>query len=167
MLIVFFLVLFLSLLALPVWYWRGAPFLPTDPAKIGRILRLVQVRPGERVADLGSGDGRFVLAAARVGAEVVGFEINPLLVWWSRYLVWRAGLSKVASIRTANFWRQDLAALDVVFVFGVGGRMMYELEAKLRRELKSGARVVSNGFPFPSWPVAARDGSLYLYRQGN
>lgn len=139
--------------------------MPTDPGKISRLVRLAGVSPGDRACDLGSGDGRLVLACARVGATAVGLEANPMLVWWSRYLIYRAGLRGHASIEQKNFWHCDLSPYSLVVVFGVGGKMMVELERKLMAELKPGARVVSNGFPLPTWPLAGRDGSLYLYRK--
>lgn len=165
MLELFFLFLLALLLVLPVWLWRGAPFVPTDPGKINRLVRLARVKPGERAADLGSGDGRLVIALAQAGATAHGLEANPFLVWWSRYLIRRLGLHERASVVQKNFWHCDLAPYSLVVVFGVGGKMMAELERKLELELAPGARVISNGFPFPTWPVAARDGSLYLYRQ--
>lgn len=165
MLPLLFVVLLLLLLVLPVWLWRGAPFVPTDPGKISRLVRLAGVAPGDRVVDLGSGDGRLVMACAQAGATAIGLEANPFLVWWSRYLIHRAGLGVHALIVQKNFWHQNLSPYSVVVVFGVGGAMMAELEQKLAAELASGARVVSNGFPLPTWPAAARDGSLYLYRK--
>ena len=117
------------------------------------------------MVDLGSGDGRLVIACARAGANVIGLELNPFLVWLSRLLVRQARVQERAMVRRVNFWHQDLSNFSLVLVFGVGGRMMQELEAKLQQELKVGSRVVSNGFQLPTWPLAARDGSLYLYRK--
>lgn len=151
------------LLVLPVWWWHGAPFVPTDPAKVNRLVRLAQVKAGDKVCDLGSGDGRLVMACARAGASVVGLELNPFLVWLSRWHIRQAGLEDRASVRQANLWQEDLSGFNVVLVFGAGGPMMSRLESKLMGELQPGARVVSNGFAFPNWQPANRDRSLYFY----
>lgn len=91
MLILFFFVLCVTIfLAIPIAF-NGAPFLPTDRTKVRAIVSLARVKPGERAVDLGPGDGRLVVALARAGACTTGYEINPLLVLWLRFLIWRAG----------------------------------------------------------------------------
>lgn len=137
----------------------------TDPGKLKRLIRLAQVKHGDNMCDLGSGDGRLVIAGAQAGAVATGYELNPVLVWWSRWLVRRNKLDDTAVILSKNFWNEDLSPYNVVVVFGVGGKMMAELENKLLKELRPGARVVSNGFKFPNWQVAARDRSLYFYQR--
>lgn len=143
---------------------RGAPYVPSSEAKIGEMVRLAAIRPGERVADFGSGDGRVVMALARAGAEAHGFEINPILVWLSRRKIRAAGLRDRAHIHYQSFWRVNAGAFDVVVVFGIS-HIMPALERKLRRELKSRARVVSNAFAFPQWSPARVEDSVYRYDQ--
>lgn len=143
---------------------RGAPYVPSSDAKIASMVALAGVRPGERVADFGSGDGRVVMAFARAGAEAHGFEINPILVWLSRRKIQAAGLADRAQIHYQSFWRADAGEFDVVAVFGIS-HIMRGLEQKLARELKSGARVVSNAFALPSWPAARAENGVYRYDQ--
>lgn len=149
---------------LPVFIYKGAPFVPTSPRKISRLAELLSVHPGERAVDLGSGDGRMGLALARAGAMVVGYEINPVLVLWSRLVIRLHRQSKRFTVRLKSFWDVDLSSFDVVAVFGAPP-MMPRLAEKLKRELRPGARIVSNGCHLPGWePVVCQD-ELWLYRR--
>ncbi|OGE84460.1 MAG: hypothetical protein A2846_00965 [Candidatus Doudnabacteria bacterium RIFCSPHIGHO2_01_FULL_49_9] len=143
---------------------RGAPFLPTRHAAVARMVVLAQLTPGARAADIGSGDGRIVIALARAGAEAYGFEINPILVWWSRYKIWKAGLNGRAFIQWGSFWGKNFAEFEAVTVFGIS-RIMPELERKLQDELRPGARVVSYVFAFPTWPREQKEGAISVYRK--
>ena len=140
----------------------GAPFVPIDPAVLKRMIALLQVRPGEKAADLGSGDGRVVIELAKAGAKAQGYEINPLLVLASRKNIKNAGVLSQASIRWKNFWTEDLSSFQVITLFGMP-HMMRKLQEKLHRELKPGARVISHQFMFPDWPVYQQESQLYLY----
>jgi len=157
-----FLVLFdLFLLYL---LWIGAPYIPTKKSGVEKILECCGIRPGMKAADIGSGDGRIVIALARAGAIAHGYEINPLLVWWSRVKIRQAGLDGRAFIHRKNLWSADFSSFDVVTVFGVF-HIMRRLETKLRRELKPGARAVSIGFEFPTWLAAEKHDGIFVYLQ--
>lgn len=156
--------LVISALIFLIWsFFRGAAYVPSSPAVVEEMVRLADPRGGERVADLGSGDGRLVIAFARAGAEAHGFEFNPVLVWWARRKIRRARLGGRAVVHWKNFWSADLSSFDVVTVFGID-HIMAPLERKLRQELKPNARVVSNAFLFPSWEAASSRNGVYLYR---
>ncbi|XP_070316813.1 adenine nucleotide translocase lysine N-methyltransferase isoform X2 [Odocoileus virginianus] len=113
------------------------PYVGASARQVEHVLSLLRGRPGKTV-DLGSGDGRIVLAAHRCGLRpAVGYELNPWLVGLAWLRAWRAGC--VGSVR---FHREDLWKLPL-------------LEDKLQAELPAGARVVSGRFPLPTWqPVA-------------
>lgn len=148
-----------------IWHLlSGAPFVPSKREAVDKILRASAVVPGEKTADLGSGDGRIVIAMARAGAEAHGYEINPLLVWWSRGDIRKAGLEGKAFIHLGSFWKADLSAYRVVTVFGIS-HIMRRLESKLRKELKPGARAVSNAFQFPTWNLARNEDAVFVYEQ--
>lgn len=156
-------VLLLTPFAVPMLF-VGAPFVPTGRRTAERMLDLIRGAPGERLVDLGSGDGRIVIAAARRGMIAHGIELNPWLVWWSRWRARLAGVAERATFSCGNLWRHNLSAYDVVTVYGLGP-MMGRLERKLRHELPAGARVVSHAFRFPTWqPIDVRE-AIYLYRQ--
>ncbi|TSC79995.1 MAG: hypothetical protein G01um101429_307 [Parcubacteria group bacterium Gr01-1014_29] len=143
---------------------RGAPFVPSNKKKIKNMLALLGVLQGIRAVDLGSGDGRLVVALARAGAQAHGYERNPILVFLARSRIWFAGLAEKAFIHHGSFWGADLSSFDVVVVYGISG-IMRELEEKLERELQPGARIVSNTFPFPSWQPKREAEKVYLYER--
>lgn len=143
----------------------GLPFIPTKRKRMKNMIDLLKVRQGAKAADLGCGDGRFLIEFVRAGvAEAHGYEINPLLVWWARYNIKKAGCADRAFVHKKSFWDVDMRGFDLVTVYGIG-YIMGRLEKKLRHELKKGARVVSNGFPFPTWPHVVREDGLYMYEQ--
>lgn len=148
--------------ALLYYLFRGAIFVPTAPGKVAIMMQLAQIKPGMLTADLGSGDGRLVLAMARAGAAARGYEINPLLVWWSRRKIRQAGLQDRATIHLGDFWKTDFAQFDVVMVFGID-YIMGRLARKLHAELKPGARVLSYAFALPGWKETLKDRGVYLY----
>src|SRR5581483_7245070 len=114
---------------------HGAVYFPTSPKRVGMMLALAEVRAGETVVDLGSGDGRILIACAERGAVAVGYEVNPWLVWRSRRAIRRAGVGKLATVRWESFWRADLARYDVVMLYGIT-YIMRDLEKKFARELR-------------------------------
>ena len=141
-----------------VW---GAPYAPSDQSKIDRMLALAKVKSGDRALDIGSGDGRIVLALARRGADATGLEINPILCFVSNIRIRSSGF-KSAHVYRKNFWRSDFSPYDVVVLFGVT-YIMPALEKKLQKELRPGARVVSNYFTFPSWKPYREEKGVYVY----
>ena len=84
--------------------------------------------------DIGSGDGRLVVEAARMGFKSTGVELNRWLVYYSRWAAWRAGVRASTRFVRQDLWRHDTATYNNVVIFGVE-QMMGELETKLEREL--------------------------------
>lgn len=143
----------------------GAPFVPTDRRNVEGMLALAALKPGEKLVDLGAGDGRILIAAARAGARAEGWEINPYLWLWSRWQIRLAGVEHLAKARLGSYWPRRLSDADVVTLFLIDTKMP-PMERKLRVELKPGSRVVSYIFKFPSWPVSGASGTgLRLYVQ--
>ncbi len=144
---------------------RGAIYDPSTHTETIIMAEVAAVSPGEKAADLGSGDGRVVIALAQRGAEAHGFEVNPILVVISRRNIRRAGLEGQAFIHWRSFWRADLSGFDIITVFQVSF-VMGRLEAKVKRELPAGARVVSHYWRFPTLPPETARGDIYRYRIG-
>jgi len=161
--VIFVLVLLVAiyLLARPVT--RGAIFFPTSNRNAEIMLDLASLRRGDAITDLGSGDGRILIACARRGIRAEGYEINPILVFLSRRRIRRAGLEHLALVHWKSFWQADLSPFHAVFVYGMP-RIMNGLQKKLERELRPGTKVVSNVFPFPAWTPAATREKVYLYK---
>jgi len=160
--ILFSFLFFLFGAILPLIFY-GAIYVPTDKEKIKTIIRFAEIKPGEKVVDLGSGDGILVIALAKAGAETHGYEINPFLVWKARKNISKAKIENKAFIHWKSFWQEDLSDFDVVVIYGIN-YIMGRLEKKLRGELKKDARVISNAFNLPNWPQIKKEDGVYLYK---
>ena len=150
-------------LLVPALY--GLPWIPTREKRIRRALEIAKLRPGETLYDLGAGDGRvLVMAAKEFGARAVGIEIGPMqcLVGWLRILF--SGSMKRAWIRFGDFYDADISDADVVFVYATSSQTS-KLFPLLERQLRPGARVVSIAADFPVWvPTAVdRESLIFLY----
>ena len=156
-----FVIFVLLRMMLPYFFW-GAIYVPTRNDKVKTILRFADIKPGKQIVDLGSGDGRLVIASAKDGAIAYGYEINPLLVKESQNNILAAGLSDKAFIYCKSFWHQNLSDYDVVIIFGMT-HLMKRLEKKLNKELKKGTKVISNAFVFPNWKPVKKESDIYLY----
>ena len=149
---------------LPIIY-GGGPFVPSSNKIVKQMIELAQITPGDRVADLGSGDGRMLIAAAKAGAQsVVGYEIHPGLVAISRFWARKEKLqSRVQTIKQ-SFWKADVHDVTVVLLYQLPDSMT-KLGDKLRAELPSGARIVSHAFPITNWEPVSHIGKLFLYKK--
>ncbi|CAK6444172.1 unnamed protein product [Pipistrellus nathusii] len=128
------------------------PFVPATTKQIENVVKMLQSRRGPLV-DIGSGDGRIVIAAAKEGFTAVGYELNPWLVWYSRYRAWREGVQHLAKFYISDLWKVTFSQYSNVVIFGVP-QMMLQLEKKLELELERDARVIACRFPFPHWTPA-------------
>ncbi len=142
--------------------FKGAPFLPSFRQSVAKMIEFADIQPGDKAVDLGSGEGRIVIALAKKGIEAHGYEINPVLVIWSWVNVVLSGTYGKAHIHWGNFWSKDLSQFTIVTLFGLT-KIMPELEKKLSGELKPGARVVSNVFTFPGWTPSDKEGEIFKY----
>jgi len=140
------------------------PFVPSSEERLKTMVALAAVLPGQKAADLGSGDGRIVIALAKEGAEAHGFEIDYRLAKEARKKIHEEGLENRAFIHQQDFFKADLGDFDILTVYGITS-IMGPLEGKLRSELKPGARVISNFFSFPTWEHEVKVGEVYVYRQ--
>lgn len=128
-----------------------APSVSSSMAMVETMLALADITREDVIYDLGSGDGRIVIAAAKkYGARGVGFEIDPKLIEESRRNVLKAGVKDLVEIRQQNILEVDLSAASVVtlYLFPEANRM---LRPRLWSQLKPGARVVSNYFDMDEW----------------
>ena len=129
----------------------GGPFVPTPPAVVNAMLELANVGPHDHVVDLGSGDGRIVLAAAtRYKASGTGVEIDEELVDQSNAEARKRGVAGRARFVRQDVREADLSRATVLTLYLLPG-MMTTLRDKLLAELRPGSRVVSHDFHFEQW----------------
>ena len=135
----------------------GLPPVPTGKNRIRKALKLVDLQPEEVFYDLGSGDGRVLVIAAReFGAQAVGIEIGPVQRAFSRVNVLRNRVGQKVRIEAGNFYQADLRAADVVFVYATS-KEVKKLAAHLEKQMKPGSRLVSISADFPDWEPSAFD----------
>lgn len=142
----------------------GGPYVPTRLEIMERMLRLGNIEPDDVVVDLGSGDGRLVIAAMNAGARrSMGYEIHPGLTKLSNWKIRRAGFEDRAIVLNHSMWNANLAGVNLVFLYQIPyamGRMRKLLES----QLAPGSRVVSHAFKIPGWEPEATEGNVLLYK---
>lgn len=162
-------VLALSLAGCVLGPGQDVPDVRTPLVVVNEMLRLADVTHRDIVYDLGSGDGRIVIAAARDrGARGVGFEIDTALVAEANDRARRLGLSDRVTFTQEDLFQADLRPATVVTLY-LSPELNRRLRPKLRSELPPGARIVSHAFDMGDWPptrtiqVASHEGAHTLY----
>jgi precorrin-6B methylase 2 len=157
------LIFILALLWILVPAFYGLPSKPTKPDRIRAALKLVKLQPDEVIYDLGAGDGRVLLIAAKeFNAKAVGLEVGPVqcLLIWVRIVM--GGLGGRASIRLANFYKADLSGADVVYIYATSQELL-KLAPHLEKSMKPGSRIVSISADFPEWEPSAFDDQSLIF----
>jgi SAM-dependent methyltransferase len=140
----------------PAWAWDDGtvPFVVTPMEIVERMLRIAQVGPGDSIIDLGSGDGRIVIEAAKRGARGLGVDLDPSLVKIATENARRAGLSDRARFEVRDIFETDLSGASVVAFY-----LLPDFNAKLLPRLlrlKPGTRIVSHDGGIGDWPPDER-----------
>ena len=141
---------------------QGAFYAGTSDDRVKDIVNILGDIKDKKVIDLGSGDGRILIALANQGAIATGIEIDKQLVKKSCTNITQANLDKKITVQHGNMWQVDLSPFDIVIVYGIP-HIMKRLQTKLERELKLGTRVVSVFFPFPNKTVVKEKGDIKEY----
>jgi ribosomal protein L11 methylase PrmA len=161
--VILIIILLTFIISFGVPFVTGAPFAPSTRKSVKKMIELAKIKKGDIAVDLGSGDGRIVIALAKTGTEAHGYEINRFLVWYSRIRIRMAGLEKKAFIHSGNFFKEDLSKYNVVIIFGIFN-IMKKLGNKLHHELKPGTTIICNNFSLPNWNSTHREGRFYVYK---
>ena len=130
---------------------RDVIWVPTPYALVEKMLDLAKVTPRDYVVDLGSGDGRNVIAAAKRGARALGVEYNPDMVELSKRMAAKEGVSGKATFVQGDMFEADISQATVLALFLLTDNLN-KLAPKFL-ELKPGTRIVSNGFQISDWHV--------------
>jgi predicted RNA methylase len=153
-----------------------APYYPTPETIVEKMLQLGGLKAGEKMYDLGSGDGRIVIVAAqKFHAMAVGVELDKDLAKKSADKILKLGLDKNAHIVNGDLLKQNYGSADLVTVYLLPDAVNNKVQPLLDRQLKKGARIVAKDFDFHNWTPdkvenIADDGegrshTLYLYRK--
>ena len=138
---------------------KDVVWVPSPRSVVDKMLTMAAVTPRDTVVDLGSGDGRIVIAAAKIGARALGIEYNPDLVEYARRAAEREGVSARATFVQADIFQSDFSEATVVTMF-LTSDVILKLQPKLLA-LSPGTRIVSNSFPAVGWdPDATADEPL-------
>lgn len=113
------------------------------------MLNELKINNKDTLIDLGSGDGKIIFAAAKLGAKAIGYELDPLLVKRSRKKIKNLKLEKLASIRQKNFWKANWQEASIIVIYQFP-KYVKELEPVLEKEINKSTIVVSNAYPFPN-----------------
>ena len=176
-----FIAVIVLVLAFGFVVFFGAPYLPTLSPQMRSALDLIDLKPGDHLLELGSGDGRVLVAAAKRGLIVTGYELNPFLVLiaWLRTAKYRGQVT----VKWGNFWRIKLPDSQGIFVFLLP-KYMAKLDKKIVQDMKlwpnsvniskksvnpashKGSRVklVSFAFAIPNKAKSAEKDGVYLYQ---
>lgn len=128
---------------------KDVVWVPTPQELVNKMLEIAEVTPNDFLIDLGSGDGRTVITAAKLGARAMGVEYNPDMVNLSRENAKQAGVTDKAEFIQADLFETDLSKATVITMF-----LLPEINLKLRPkllDLKPGIRIVSNTFTMGDW----------------
>ncbi|HEY1269895.1 MAG TPA: class I SAM-dependent methyltransferase [Candidatus Binatia bacterium] len=129
------------------------PFWPTPIEVVDQMLEMAEVKPGDVVYDLGSGDGRIVIRAAeKYGARGVGVELDSWLAESARAKAKAQGVAKLVEFRNEDAAKVDLRGATVVTLYMLPW-FNDAMKDKLRAELKPGARIVSHDYGIAGWPA--------------
>lgn len=155
------LIVTLVLISFAIVLLFGAPYVPTLKSQQLDALSLLQLKPGQTLLELGSGDGRMLRAAAKQGIYAVGYELNPILVLIS-YIVCFKYRTHIR-IHWGSFWSAKWPTTDGIYVF-LHTRFMSRLDKKIIQECnRKNVKVVSYAFEIPGKPISKTKDALYLY----
>jgi len=140
----------------------GAPYLPTMKREREQALELLNLKKGQTLIDLGSGDGSILVLAAQRDLHAVGYEINPFLWLISRIRTLRYG--RKVKVKFRSFWRADLSQADGVFVFLITHKMEKLNKFLANTKPKKPLPVVSHAFKIPGKKHLKKSGALFLYK---
>jgi SAM-dependent methyltransferase len=162
--IVFIILCFVGCFALVVFV--GPPYLPTLAPQVKTSLDMLDLQPGQTMIELGCGDGKVLLAAAKRGWKVVGIELNPLLVLLCKLRTWR--YRQLVTVRWGNYWNLGLwPPAEAIFGFVLPkymGKLDETIQVWQRRHDDRPVKLASFAFKIPGKPVVKEENGVFLYQ---
>jgi len=143
----------------------GAGWEPTSKILVRKMLEIAEVNSEDILYDLGSGDGRIIIEAARrYHANAVGIEADPLRYIWSKLMILLYGVNQKVKVIWGNFFNKDINPATIVTLF-LSSKANQQLKTKLQNDLKPGTRIVSYYWTFHGWQPVKEDkkDKIYMY----
>lgn len=146
---------------------RGAPWVPSKKKDVERFLKLADIKPGDKMYDLGCGDGRLVIESAKAGAIAQGLEISLLPYFIANISRLFQKNKKNVKISYKDIWSADLRDADVIYFF-LMPKIYPKLKEKFEKELRPGTKIVAYVWPIVGWipkktSTHPNHPNLYLY----
>lgn len=164
---------FLAIVSLLILIWQisnlvsaffGSPYIKSNREIIIKSLKLVRLKKGEVFYDLGCGNADVLIVAQKYGAQAIGFEISPFYYLWAKLRTWRF---RNINVRYRNIKDVDLGRADVVYCYLLPA-LLEKLSSKFEKELKSGSRLISIGFPIADlqneFPYSLHGRKIFIYK---
>ncbi len=143
--------------------FKGAPWSPTSKEKVIEMLTMANIKSNELVYDLGCGDGRVLIIAAReFNARAIGIEIDPIRYLWCKLRIQLLGLKDKVQVIRGNFFNENISNADIIICFLLQSTND-KLESKLLAELQPHVRIVSNMFVFSNLHLIMKDDEQEIY----
>jgi hypothetical protein len=139
----------------------GAPYVPTLKEQQVQALDLLGLKKGQTLIELGSGDGRFLLAAAKRGIKATGYELNPLLFVVSLLVTFK--YRRLIRVHLLNYWVVEWPKTDAIYVF-LTEKFMGKLNKKIVQSGYRGIKLVSYAAQIPGKKISKNVGPMYLYK---
>lgn len=139
----------------------GAPWVPAFNQDLDELFDLAKLKRGSKFVDLGCGDGKILLAAARRGAIVTGYEINPIMwaIAWLRLRQYRSH----ANVYFGSYWSHNLTSYDVIWLYLIDHHMP-RMAQKIHSQASAKAHIISYIFEFPNIRPFKRTRNSFIYR---
>lgn len=163
LLLIMFLLFFVVYLIYVYFLQAGAVYQPSSKKAVEKMLKMAKVGKGDVVIDLGSGDGRILIAAAKLGAKAIGYEIDPILAFQSRKRIEKTRMSHLAKVHCKSFWQADFNQATIITLYLLP-RYMDKLKKVLRERLTHSVSLVSNIYQLPGKKHIKKSGNIYLYK---
>lgn len=138
----------------------GAPYLPTLKKQQQTALKLLDLKKGQTLLELGCGDGRVLRAAAKNGINGVGYELNPVMFVVAKIVTWR--YRRLVVVKFGDYWAASWPPADGVYVFLLD-RFMERLDKKITQQNYKKVKLVSYAFKVPNREYLKQQDGLFLY----
>lgn len=143
----------------------GAPYLPTLSNRLNDALDLLDLKPGQKMLELGCGDGRLLVAAAKKGIHSVGYELNPILYAYAKIRTWK--YRSYVTVKLGNYWIMEWPEADAIYVFLLQKYMSKLHKNVIQYSKNKDIKLVSFAFNITEKKFIKEKNGMFLYKYSN